>query len=344
MLEYFLSFVYYLFLVITLIHPLLWIYKELTMGICRYKGTMKGKVVLITGGNNGIGFETSVELARRGAQLIIGCRNTQNVENRIQNRVPGAIVDVIKLDLSSTKSVNYFAEVVKSKTEIIDVLINNAGMVSRDKKESVDGFDLIMATNYLGHALLNHLLIDLIKRAGQIGDDCSKIILVSSWAAMDKTSVPLLCQRRLEQDYEVNFGVNKGEKNARCQYPKSKLAQIMYGKHLAKMMENENCNTMVVSLHPGLVRTDIFNGLKGQIQQHSIGWTCFVLGKSAWQGAQTTIYLAVSNFSNAISEMNGKFFADCRSKNWMDFRMPKITEDPSACKQVWDETMNLLRL
>ena len=71
---------------------------------------MKGKVVLITGGSNGIGFETAVDLAKRGAQLIIGCRKIQGVDKKIQREAPGAIVDVFKLDLSSKSSIRDFAE------------------------------------------------------------------------------------------------------------------------------------------------------------------------------------------------------------------------------------------
>ena len=115
MIDSIIDFIYYITVVVISIHVVPWIYKELTMGICRCKGSLKGKVVLITGGNNGIGFETSLELVRRGAKLIIGCRNTQNVEHRICNLVPGADVEVHKLDLSSNKSIRAFADEIKSK-------------------------------------------------------------------------------------------------------------------------------------------------------------------------------------------------------------------------------------
>ena len=342
MFDYLTSFFYYVVISISSTHVLLWIWKELSMGICRCKGNLKGKIVLITGGNNGIGFETSLELARRGAKLIIGCRKIQNLETRIQKIVPGAEVEAIRLDLSSNASIKKFAEEVKSKYDIIDVLINNAGMVTRDMKKSEDGFELLMATNYLGHALLNHLLLDLVKKAGEVvGGDCSRIILVSSLASADKKAANDLCQFRHNNSYDVDFGV----KIMRHQYGKSKLAQIMYGKHLARLLsEEDKCNTMVASLHPGFVRTDIFQGLPPGPQLKFISWIGYVLGKSSWQGAQTTVHLAICNFSHPMNETSGTFFCDCRSKNWFNFHMPKIIKDPVACKSVYDETMRLLKL
>ena len=84
--DYLINTIYYLTSLIVFFHVILWIWKELSMGICKSTTSLKGKLVLITGGNMGIGFETSIELAKRGAKLIIGCRKTQNVESKIRKR------------------------------------------------------------------------------------------------------------------------------------------------------------------------------------------------------------------------------------------------------------------
>ena len=167
--------------------------------------------MLITGGNKGIGFETSIELAKRGAKLIIGCRNTQNVESRIRKIVPEAEVEVYKLDLSSNKSIRNFAEEIKSKYEAIDTLINNAGMFTAEEKKSEDGYELIMATNFIGHALLNHLLLDLVKRAGEATEEYSRIIHLSSIAGQDKGVADDLCRRRPDNKYDIDFETSKKE-------------------------------------------------------------------------------------------------------------------------------------
>ena len=89
MICYLMNFILSLLLFVAFTCLFLWLWKELTMGICRIKDkSLNGKTVLITGGNSGIGFETAVELAKRGAKLIIGCRNVKNVEMRIRSLAP----------------------------------------------------------------------------------------------------------------------------------------------------------------------------------------------------------------------------------------------------------------
>ena len=338
---------YYIFMFLLLMPLLLWLYKELTMGICQCKSSMSGKVVLITGGNNGIGFETSVDLAKRGATLIIGCRKTHNVVTKIQHRVADAVVDVFKLDLTSKSSIHHFAEEVRNKYNAIDVVINNAGMINSvdgpmERIETEDGFELVMATNYLGHCLLNHLLLDLVKNAGNEGDYSSRFILVSSIAIMAPEALDL-CKRKRKASYEINFDLDKLEKDARRQYSKTKLAQVMYAKHLAKILKEEKCNSIVTCAHPGFVRTEILNGVPKQAQGifKAIG---YILGKNTWQGAQTSIHLAVGNFNNNQEEITGSFFADCKSNLWFRFLMPQIINDTLACESVYKETMNVLGL
>ena len=311
------------------------------MGICQCKGSMKGKVVVITGGNKGIGFETSVDLAKRGAQLVIGCRKTHHVMNKIESRVPGSKADVISLDLSSRKSIYDFAENVKSNYGAIDVLINNAGMINVDygpekRHETVDGIEVVMATNHLGHALLNHLLLDLVKKAGE-ADNFSRIILVSSMEVAAPEA------RDLYSKEKVNFDVPEKLKDARYQYSKSKLAQVMYGNHLARILKDEGCNTTVATLHPGIIYTDLFNGYPKMVKAF-VKIFCHIAGKNTLQGAQTTIHLAVAKFSNPTSDVSGRFFADCKSNSWVSSWVPKLCKNPIACQKVYEETIKVLDL
>ena len=131
------------------------------------------------------------------------------------------------------------------------------------------------------------------------------------------------------------------------QYPKSKLAQIMYGKHLATLLKDENCNTIVASCHPGFVRTDAVQGFDPGVKRNMFIYTGYVVGKTALQGAQTTIHLALSKFDElSMKKENGKLFSDCRPQEKCLFwsLMPKYIEDPVACKTVWEETMQMLNI
>ena len=116
---------------IILLLVLAWVYKEVTMGVCKNTNSMDGKTVVITGGSDGIGLEAAAELARRGAQIVIGCRRTSLAVERIKQACPTASVDAFPLDLSSKQSVMEFASRVMQHCSKIDVLINNAGMVGR---------------------------------------------------------------------------------------------------------------------------------------------------------------------------------------------------------------------
>ena len=319
----------------------LWLWNELTMGICRNKDkSLNGKTVLITGGNSGLGFETAVELARRGARLIIGCRNTKNVENRIRLLSPMVeSVDVVRLDLTSFDSIRKFSEEIKSRYDQIHILINNAGILKSDQTSTENGFEMTIGTNYLGHALLNKLLLDLVKRAGEVDNDYSRIILVSSIAATNKKVASDLC--RLDSgntSYRIDFSGN----NPIEQYSKSKLCQIMYGKHLAKVLKEDECKTVVVSLHPGIVRTNIWETVKKPMIRRIVQFWNYLIGKTPLQGAQTAIHLSLCDFSESPKDVSGTFFSDCRSRHWINHFLPKIVQDPSACKALWDETMKAL--
>merc|ERR1711894_208856 len=101
------------------------------MGICQCGTSMKGKVILITGGHEGLGLETAVELAKRQGKIIIGCQNVRNVKETVLERVPDADIEVMWLDLSSKDRVQHFAKEIKAKYEKIDVLINNATVLPK---------------------------------------------------------------------------------------------------------------------------------------------------------------------------------------------------------------------
>ncbi|KAF3854797.1 hypothetical protein F7725_022852, partial [Dissostichus mawsoni] len=161
--------------------------KWMAGGVCRSKASLEGKTVLITGGNTGIGKETAVDLARRGARVILACRDMDRANKaaaEVMKRSGNDQVVVRKLDLASLESVRQLAKDVLDNEERLDVLINNAGIMSCPEWKTEDGFEMQFGVNHLGHFLLTNCLLDLLEKSSP-----SRIVNVSSLAHEKGTGV-----------------------------------------------------------------------------------------------------------------------------------------------------------
>ena len=138
------------------------------------------KIAIVTGANNGIGFETAVGMAEAGWYVVMACRSQAKAEKAkalIIERFPAALLDVMLVDLGDFASVRAFASDFRARYSQLDVLINNAGLLLYSAQTNEDGIELQFATNHLGHFLLTALLIDLMP-----DDDASRIVALSSVA------------------------------------------------------------------------------------------------------------------------------------------------------------------
>ncbi|XP_049519019.1 retinol dehydrogenase 12 [Dermacentor silvarum] len=161
-----------------LISLLVKLYTVLTVGKCSSDVDMAGKTVIITGANTGIGKETARELARRNARVILACRNPVKAKEAAADihASTGRSVVLMQLDLCSLNSVRQFARHVLATEPRLDVLILNAGMMSPpNREETEDGFEATFQANHLGHFLLTHLLLDLLKKSKP-----SRVVVVGS--------------------------------------------------------------------------------------------------------------------------------------------------------------------
>ena len=175
---------------ITLMAFGLWLYKELTMGLNKSERSLKGKVALVTGGTDGLGLETAMQLATRGCRVIITYRNKVKAEasiDMIVKRLGHAEIQGLALDLASFKSILAFVQALRQVTDKIDILVNNAGTFSIEhdqeglpmKKYTEDGLELVMGVNYFGHVVLTEKILDLLKAAGR-PEDPARIVTLSS--------------------------------------------------------------------------------------------------------------------------------------------------------------------
>lgn len=239
---------------------------------------MKGKTVVITGGNAGIGKATAVALAKKGAGIVITSRSEIKAKEavaEIKKSSGNDKVDYVLVDLSSQKSVREAAEKLKQKCPKIDVLINNAGCYVSDLQLNEDGLEMQFATNHLGHFLLTNLILENVKAAGK-----ARIINLASIAHKST--------RELNLD-DINY--EKEEYGGWKSYSRSKYCNILFTNELAKRLKKDGIT--VNSVHPGGVRTEIAE--KNANWFTKLGWIVmkpFMV--TVEEGAKTSIHLASS--------------------------------------------------
>ena len=230
---------------------LLWLFKELTMGIYLGEERLDGKLVVITGANCGIGLETARELAQRGAILVIGCRSKTRGEAAVADIITttkNSRVEMLELDLLSLTSVHKFAEEVDARPEPLHLLIKNAGMVDGEGYKSwavgkshlsADGLETVTQTNHLSHFLLTNLLKEKLASAGS-----ARVINVSSTAILDPKC-------RFDTN-NINYETDSSPAALKMNYHNSKLMNVMFSQELSRRWRDLGISSF--SSHPGLVR------------------------------------------------------------------------------------------
>ncbi|WP_306591149.1 oxidoreductase [Geothrix sp. 21YS21S-4] len=207
-----------------------------------------GRVAVVTGATSGTGFQAALALAGRGARVILACRNASKAEEaigRIRAVHPRAQVEVQALDLGSLASVRAAAAVIRARTERLDLLLNNAGVMIPPHGRTEDGFETQIGTNHFGHFALTGLLLEhLLATPG------SRIVTMSSLAHRNG---------RIQAD-DLNF--ERGYR-AWAAYSQSKLANLLFAFELHRRLEAAGISTLSVAAHPGWARTEL--------QRHA-GW------------------------------------------------------------------------
>ncbi len=238
---------------------------------------MSGKVVIVTGGNSGMGKETVIALADMGATVILGARNAERGNaalEEIQNYHPKGKVILQLADLSVMSEVHKFASEFKQNFHKLDVLVNNAGGIWSKRILTSEGNEFTMAINHLAPFLLTHLLLDELKAAKP-----SRVINISSTGHRFGTI-----------DFENMMG--EKEYSATSAYGRAKLALIMQTYEMAKRMKAKNISGIdVFAVHPGGVRTNFGN--QNVMWRILMGIAAPFLA-SASKGARTHVYLASS--------------------------------------------------
>ncbi len=276
---------------------------------------MKGRNVIITGGNAGIGLATSIALAKQGANIYFVSRGKDKAEEAVKTIVAESGNKNVKYflaNLSSQKSIRKLASEIKNEMSVIDVLINNAGGTFTDFTLSEDGLEMTIATNHFAYFLLTNLLLDTIKKS-----DYARIVNVASGSHY---------QGKI--DFE-SFTKNKSYFIMKA-YGQSKLANVLFTNELADRLKDTNIT--VNSLHPGFVKTQIGN--KNASWYSNLFWSIITLGAiSVEDGAKTSVYLASSP---EVKSVTGKYFDKCKEK-----KAAALALDKELGKQLWKKSEEL---
>ncbi len=279
---------------------------------------MNGKVVLVTGANSGIGGVTALELAKKGAFVVIVGRNREKTrvtasEIRLKSSSPS--VDCLIADLSSMNQIRQLAGEFRKRYNRLDVLVNNAGAIFAQRHVTDDGYEMTFALNHLANFLLSNLLLDVLKNSAP-----ARIVNVSSKA-----------HQRAHLDFDdlqtthYSYGGFKA-------YGRSKLANIMFTYELARRLEGSGVTAN--ALHPGGVNSGFGKNNGGVMKLAMRAVNRFQL--TSEQGARTSIFLASSP---EIEGVSGQYFVDCTPAY-----SSADSYDTAAQKRLWEVSEELTSL
>lgn len=257
------------------------------------------RVAAITGANTGIGFETAQDLYKRGAKVIMLCRNKERADVaaeaiRSKDSQGGSVV-VESCDLSSLNSVRECARRLNESEEKIDILVNNAGVYPATRNMTEDGFELTWQSNHLGHFLLTESLLPLLKKSASTGFR-PRIVNVSAMGHQFG---------QMNWD-DLNHEQGWTSTKAYCQ---TKLANVLYCKDLAKRLEADGISAYC--MHPGVVYTEIGRNLDSWTNNSMTRAMGRAMFWSPLQGAQSTIYCCVEE---SLKDKSGSYFYNCKEE------------------------------
>ncbi|MGF6267145.1 NAD(P)-dependent dehydrogenase (short-subunit alcohol dehydrogenase family) [Paraburkholderia youngii] len=245
-----------------------------------------GRRAIVTGANSGIGYWTAAILARKGAEVVLACRNEQRAADalaRLQRNLPDARVQLELVDLASLASVRAFCERELRQRRPLDLLINNAGvMAPRRRLETADGFELQFGTNVLGHFALTGMLLPALEMAAQTSRERPRVVTVAS-----------IAHKRGRLDFEDLQATRRY--GPMIAYRQSKLANLMFAFELDRRFRAARSRVMSVAAHPGVASTNLFRSdqfASSQLVRSTLGILIDTLFNSDQTGALPSLYAA----------------------------------------------------
>ena len=298
-------------------------------------GKLDDKVVLITGTSSGIGIETVRAMSQTGAKVFCAVRNLKKAEEALSGILEPGRVELLEMDNGSLDSIRAAAKAFLAKSDKLNILINNAGVMATPEGKTADGFETQLGTNHFAHFLLFQLLKPTLLKSAT-PEFSSRVVNVSSTG-----------HRGVGIQFEnLNFE-KSGSYTPWGAYSQSKTANIYMANEIERRYASQNLHGY--SLHPGGIDTGLQIHVPQQMKDHwSQDETIQKMFKSREQGAATTVFCALSK---EWEGKGGRYFEECEEsqpvKQGFTVTDPGYvahTYNPEAEKKLWVESLKLLGL
>jgi NAD(P)-dependent dehydrogenase (short-subunit alcohol dehydrogenase family) len=263
------------------------------------------KVILVTGSTDGIGMQTALELLQLGARVLVHGRNparTQEAAERLARKSGNPLAEGVVADLSSMEGARALVAAVKARTDVLHVLINNAGVYMKEKALSPDGLEMSFAVNHVGHFVLTHGLMPLLLKGAP-----SRVVNVSS-VAHNRGRVDfgnLRAEKRFD-DYEA--------------YAQSKLCNVLFAAEFARRVDASRVCSY--ALHPGVINTKLLKEGFGNVGTSNLA-----------EGSATSVWLATSP---QVAGISGRYYSDVH-----EAQPSALGREADLAAELWEETEKL---
>jgi hypothetical protein len=291
-------------------------------------GDQRGRIIVVTGANSGLGLESARALIRTGATVVMACRSTAKAEaarSSLCAETPDAQIDIMALDLASQASIHDFAAQFHAKYTRLDVLYNNAGLMGIPRGETVDGFETQFGVNHLGHFALTGLLLDMMPDS-----PASRVVTLSSTASW---------MGRVQFD-----DLNSTKKYTRyAAYGQSKLANLLFARELQRRLSAAGLSIRSIAAHPGFVLTELqpraARESSAKIEGTFYNTLAPLLAHSVEEGVLPQLYAGQSP-----EAMGGSFYGPARRHMVGGAKAvggPRAGRDMAVARRLWEVSEKL---
>lgn len=284
---------------------------------------LTGKTIIVTGANSGLGFEASKIYASKGATVIMACRSLDRAEtakHKIQIEYKDADLDIMQLDLGSLKSIENFVKAFKTKYSSIDILLNNAGIMTVPYGLTEDGFELQNGVNHLGHFALTAQLFPIIKKTPQ-----ARIVNVSSVA-----------HKSGKIDFN-NYLFEKGKYKRFKSYSRSKLSNLLFTYELDRRVKEKDIDIKVLVAHPGVSGTELGRYIDKHWLTKPIAWLAYKIVQSPYAGCLPEVRASLDETALSGQYYGPKGIFEMRGKPVLT-KSNKRSHDKELAKKLWDKS------